>query len=105
MTKEQQQACNLIPILQAFANGQEVQWYSDLEQEWLAFDAKKHPAFPLIAEWRIKPEEVEVKAWALISQHGVIYSLHQSREAAEINLASSMTTKKIIELSAIYLRK
>lgn len=60
------QAKELLPIIEAFANGKKIQYRRHAGSEWADMDA---PAFNKKPEdYRIKPEIKQVKAWLIISR-------------------------------------
>lgn len=70
-------AKNLLPIIQAFADGKEVQW-----QESGKWRTAVGPSFCADFEWRIKPEPREI--W--VNEYKFGSDVYYSKEAAKANL-------------------
>ena len=74
-------AKKLIPIMQAYADGKDVQFktvngWHDAPSPTPAFDAR--------FEWRVKPEPKEV--WIIYDRDGDARETHSSKDEAEANL-------------------
>lgn len=58
MTREQCQA--LLPIMQAFAEGKEIQYRNSDVDSWIN---DSDPFWGNSGQWRIKPEPLEIEVW------------------------------------------
>ena len=70
MTREE--AKQLLPVIQAYAEGKEVQYYYSQGGKWCGIE---EPSFNADAEWRIKPEptyrafESQEECWQEMQKH------------------------------------
>lgn len=72
-----EEAKNLLPVIQAFAEGKDVQWKYKGNDNW--HDAKG-PTWSEDHDWRIKPEPLE--CWVVKDCDGDL-SVHQTKEEAD----------------------
>jgi hypothetical protein len=83
-----EQAKKLLPIIQAFADGADVQ-FNQGRDGWT--DVKDPTFFPF-TEWRIKPNPWE--SWAVVDCDGDMRGMiHRTREAAELSAVEFEKTK------------
>ena len=76
-----ERAKELLPIIQAFAEGKEIQVYNKIKGEW--FDSSDIPSFSCGIDYRIKPEPKYV--WLNIYGVGTSAFVFTSRSEADTN--------------------
>lgn len=85
MTKEQ--ATKLLPVMQAFVNGETIQFLTlsyDNKDEW-ADSNGSDPDFQRFPDrWRVKPKTITIKRWSVLYPDGQHYSTHGWKEDAEM---------------------
>lgn len=90
MTRDE--AKQLLPIIEAYANGEEVQ-YKDLNDDWYTRDDLRFAGNPNRYRIKPKPHVIYVNMYA-----GVDCFAHTTREEAEFNISGGGVTKKFIEV-------
>lgn len=73
-----ERAKELLPIIQAFAEGKEIQYRISGSDSW---DDRAAPPDFDVHEWRIKPEAFE--CWVCVDNNGYPESVWQEKEYAE----------------------
>lgn len=87
MTRDE--AKKLLPIIQAFAEGKEVQYFTGSGWETTSI-----PSFDLVVQWRIKPEPKEI--WVNEYESGIIKMLgHPTKELADCSANQSVSRKAV----------
>lgn len=76
------QAKQFIPILQAFADGKTIEYYSEVDEQWKPLS---NPIFSYMPErYRIKPETIKIEHRRyLYKYHGYLIGVCDSRAKAE----------------------
>lgn len=92
------QATELLPVLEAYAQGKEVQrWHVEHDpaaKRQGAWMTDPDPAFNLCARWRVKPEARE---WLVIVEEGVIVEQLQRQGARYAGAGETVLVREVIQ--------
>lgn len=89
MTRDE--AKKLLPVIQAFADGKDVQFYGRVYGQtalgplWHDTD---DPSFDECTQWRIKPEPLE--CWVVVDKDGDKYTRHSEQDVFEVTNVTSL---------------
>jgi hypothetical protein len=83
MDRERARAKEMLPIIQAFADGRAIQWRASLYDPWITIDCLSDISLTNVSEYRIKPEPSKPREW-WINEYASRMEAYDSRGWADI---------------------
>jgi hypothetical protein len=80
---DRERAKELLPIIQAFAEGRAIQWRASLYDPWITIDCLGDISLAEGFEYRIKPEPTKPREW-WINEYASRMDAYDSREWADL---------------------
>jgi hypothetical protein len=79
---DRERAKEMLPIIQAFAEGRAIQWRASLYDPWITIDCLSDISLTKGVEYRIKPEPPKPREW-WINEYASRMDAYDSREWAD----------------------